>query len=124
MRISDWSSDVCSSDLDLQLARQRQIGPRKFYSDTPAYVRTKLQGVVNTTTFSFIDAFTLKHIFGCRSVAINSLFDLDGTPLRLIQCQHTTRTEQITNEIQASGTMFDSKPNGMVGAYYSSENRS
>src|SRR3546814_20573852 len=33
-------------DVDLQLARQRQIGPRKFYSATPAYVRTNLQGVV------------------------------------------------------------------------------
>src|SRR3546814_5065579 len=42
-------------DVDLQLARQRQIGPRKFYSDTPAYVRTTLKGHVNTTTFSFSD---------------------------------------------------------------------
>src|SRR3546814_6838612 len=105
-------------DVDLQLARQRQIGPRKFYSDTPAYVRTKLQGVVNTTTFSFSDAFTLKNIFGYRSVDINYLFDLDGTPLRLIQSQQTTRTEQITNELQASGKLFDSKLNWIVGGFY------
>src|SRR3546814_4436317 len=65
MRISDWSSDVCSSDLD-----------------------------------------------------INYLFDLDGTPLRLIQSQQTTRTEQITNELQASGKLFDSKLNWIVGGFY------
>src|SRR3546814_6126790 len=85
MRISDWSSDVCSSDL---------------------------------TTVSFSDAFTLKNIFGYRSVDINYLFDLDGTPLRLVQSQQTTRTEQITNELQASGKLFDSKLNWIVGGFY------
>src|SRR3546814_8029311 len=85
MRISDWSSDVCSSDL---------------------------------TTFSFSDAFTLKNIFGYRSVDINYLFDLDGTPLLLIRSQQTTRTEQITNELQASGKLFDSNLNWIVGGFY------
>src|SRR3546814_2679967 len=84
----------------------------------PAYVRTKLPGVVNTTTFSFSDAFTLKNIFGYRSVDINYTFDLDGTPLRLIQSQQTTRTEQITNELQASGKLIDSKLNWIVGGFY------
>src|SRR3546814_15051016 len=43
---------------------------------------------------------------------------LDGTPLRLIQSQQTTRTEQITNELQASGKLFDSKLNWIVGGFY------
>src|SRR3546814_15303948 len=73
-------------DVDLQLARQRQIGPRKFYSDTPAYVRTKLQGVVNTTTFSFSDAFTLKNIFGYRSVDIN--YQIGRASCRERVCQY------------------------------------
>src|SRR3546814_19508799 len=82
----------------------------------PAYVRTKLQGVVNTTTFSLSDAFTLKNIFGYRSVDIHYLFNLDGTPLRLIQSQQPTRTDQLTNELQASGKLFDSKPHWIVGS--------
>src|SRR3546814_18947912 len=59
-----------------------------------------------------------RSIFGYRSVDINYLFDLDGTPLRLIQSQQTTRTEQITNELQASGKLFDSKLNWIVGGFY------
>src|SRR3546814_1572697 len=43
MRISDWSSDVCSSDLGLQRARGREL--TRCGNDGPAKVKRWQQGI-------------------------------------------------------------------------------
>jgi iron complex outermembrane receptor protein len=105
-------------DVDLQLAQQQANGPRDIFVNTPSYLKSKLKGVVNTTSWDINDQLTLKNIFGYRSVDIDYLADFDGTPLRLVENSQLIRSEQLTDELQASGKLLDSKLDWIVGGFY------
>jgi iron complex outermembrane receptor protein len=107
-------------DLDLLLARQQQVGARRTFVEAPVFVRTKLTGVSNTTTWN-IGGIRLKNIFGYRNVAINYLFDLDGTALRVVQSRQKIRSEQFTEELQASGKLLNDRLDFIVGGFYLKE---
>src|SRR3546814_2470054 len=80
MRISDWSSDVCSSDLDVW----------------------GLTGVVN---WEASPAFAVKSITAYRST--KSFFKRDDdTPLQLIELQTDQTAKQFSEELQFSGKAF------------------
>src|SRR3546814_3338487 len=62
MRISDWSSDVCSSDLDdIELARLR-IGQQPLNAGTQDHARTRDRGIL-------IGAFDLPALARCAFTA-------------------------------------------------------
>src|SRR3546814_3399843 len=98
MRISDWSSDVCSSDLDVW----------------------GLTGVVN---WEASPAFAVKSITAYRST--KSFFKRDDdTPLQLIELQTDQTAKQFSEELQFSGKAFDNRLTWLVGLFYLNEKRS
>src|SRR3546814_9311958 len=95
MRISDWSSDVCSSDLDVW----------------------GLTGVVN---WEASPAFAVKLITAYRST--KSFFKRDDdTPLQLIELQTDQTAKQFSAELQFSGKAFDNMLTWLVGFFYLNE---
>src|SRR3546814_13185290 len=89
MRISDWSSDVCSSDLlagarhyrpvDELIAEQKARGNYRINNGVPEFNVVETVDVQNTTSLNLSDDVTLKNIFGWRDVDSHILVDLDGT---------------------------------------------
>jgi len=105
-------------DIDLQLTRQKSIGPSRTFVDMPSSVNTKLKGLSNTTTVD-LGNIILKNIFGYRSVDVNVFPDLDGTPLRLAEVNQLTKTKQITDELQLSGKALNGKLNWYLADFIS-----
>src|SRR3546814_3853842 len=99
MRISDWSSDVCSSDL------------------TPLFFRFKSKGVINTTTLNITNNISLKNIFSYRKFDISRGFDLDGTTLQILDVINPFKgyTKLRTEEVQLRAD-FD-RVRGVIGYY-------
>lgn len=104
-------------DVDLQIARQLQIGPREVYSDVDAFDHTRVQGLSNTTTID-IGAITFKNIFGYRRVEVDQRGNTDGLPLSVLNTALTRNDEQFTNEIQLSGTLFEDRLEFLLGGFY------
>ncbi|MHB9880374.1 TonB-dependent receptor [Pacificimonas sp. ICDLI1SI03] len=104
-------------DVDLQIARQIEIGPRKVYSDVDAFDHTRVQGISNTTTID-IGAVTFKNIFGYRRVEVDQRGNTDGLPLSVLNTALTRNDEQFTNEIQVSGSLFEDQLEFLFGGFY------
>lgn len=104
-------------DVDLMVARQQQIGPRKVYSDVDAFDRTRLQGISNTTTID-LGAVTIKNIFGWRKTSVDQRGNTDGVPVPLINTALTRHDAQITDELQFSGSAFEDRLKFLVGGFY------
>src|SRR3546814_2186438 len=88
MRISDWSSDVCSSDLDGGQSDRKQWG------------------ITNDTAFTFGN-ITVRNIFGFRSNkvaqvlntgATGPLFFPDGTQFSIFHAAESFDRQYLTNE--------------------------
>jgi len=105
-------------DIDLQLARQQAIGPRRTYVDIAPYSRITLDSMSNTTTLSLSDDIRLKNIFGYRTVKYDFLLDLDGTPLPILAATRVVRSKQLTDELQLSGKLLSDKLSWIVGGFY------
>lgn len=104
-------------DVDLQVARQQQIGARKVYSDVDARDKTRLQGISNTTTID-LGEVRLKNIFGYRRTEVDQRGNTDGVPLAVINTALTHHSEQITNEIQVAGSLFEKHFDYLFGGFY------
>src|SRR3546814_2217686 len=96
MRISDWSSDVCSSDLDGGQSDRKQWG------------------ITNDTAFTFGNS-TVRNIFGFRSNKVaqvlntgasGPLFFPDGTQFSIFHAAESFDRQYLTNELQILGS-FD-----------------
>src|SRR3546814_3656222 len=106
MRISDWSSDVCSSDLQ------------------DLFTRIETWGVTNTTSWEISDNVTLKNIFGYRENELETRGNNDGLPAnptgfvfyKTLHSQNNDR--QISDELQIQGQAFDNKLDYILGAFY------
>src|SRR3546814_8286966 len=64
MRISDWSSDVCSSDLGIN----------------GGYAKTRFRSVVNDTSMEFGN-FTVRNIFGYVTSLVRQSINTGATPI-------------------------------------------
>src|SRR3546814_6908570 len=111
MRISDWSSDVCSSDL--------------FVLDLPRsqYENNRRLGITNRTEWEVSDAITLINIFGYRdtrvgyntesgtgrAIADGSGAFPAGTPVDLIIASLDNAVHQYSDEFQVHGKMLDDR---------------
>src|SRR3546814_2014386 len=107
MRISDWSSDVCSSDLEVGRAGRdgdpaegitlygardiswalRRIDEREIADNVKAVQTRKVRQL-----YAFLDGFT------CRRAAVRRYFG-DSDPARCGQCD--IRSEEHTSELQS-----------------------
>src|SRR3546814_11431842 len=102
MRISDWSSDVCSSDLD-----------------------RKLWGLANDTKLD-LGGITLRNIFGYRETKLRSTINtqgagpiiLGGSLFTAFIADSTQARKYITDEFQILGTAFDDRLSFIFGAFY------
>src|SRR3546814_1587689 len=97
MRISDWSSDVCSSDLTLKnIFGYRYTGVSNFQDAT---------GIANAPLPDL-------------GPGLAALGYIPGQPGVLITTRNHSKSEQYTDEIQLSGTAFGDKLSWIVGAFY------
>src|SRR3546814_8516726 len=130
MRISDWSSDVCSSDL---FAQQQANGPFKVTNDLAndgsglkVAADRRIWGITNTTSLN-LGEVTLRNIFGYRKVYNYQFVNTQGTrqlngPQGRLIIYHTGATankEFITDEFQVLGDMR--RLNWIAGAFYSKD---
>lgn len=104
-------------DVDLQIARQAAIGPRKVYSNVDAFDNTRVQGIANTTTIDLGFA-TLKNIFGWRKTEVSQRGNTDGIELTVLDTRLTHNSAQITDELQLSGSLLNDKIDYIVGGFY------
>src|SRR3546814_8315690 len=96
MRISDWSSDVCSSDL------------------------LDLWGLTGVAEWSVSPDVSVKSITGYRRTESHFMRD-DDTPFRLLELQTDQTARQFSQELQFSGRTMDSRLTWLIGLYYFSE---
>ena len=106
------------------------LGPRNTFSGNLAFGpqggnfdRSKMDIIVNRTTFDLSDDLTLKNIFGYYNRKAQTGGDLDGTPFMLldvgsgnIDSLWGTR-KSISNELQLSGKAIDGRLNWTIGFY-------
>src|SRR3546814_9296238 len=126
MRISDWSSDVCSSDLvtpdftssfSANYERVRDGGlasyevakpalPAAYYPldlDQPRAAAQNIDGFRNRNAFSFIatqnyrgEALGFKSITAYSGSSNHTFYDVDGTTLPIPSQQHIDRYRQVS----------------------------
>lgn len=89
----------------------------QYVQQDPWLARTIVKGITNTTSVSFGN-HTLKNIFGYRTTDSFSNTSLSGLPLQVINTASQTRLQQITEELQLSGSFFDNDLKYTVGGFY------
>src|SRR3546814_10615975 len=100
MRISDWSSDVCSSDLHvhrigLTNRTDWDLGPVQLVNIF-GYRNTKLRYNTNTDGVGIL-------------TSDGSVPGLEGVPFQLIDATLVSEVKQYSDEIQLHGTLFDGR---------------
>src|SRR3546814_9721734 len=74
MRISDWSSDVCSSDLFIKTAKEKDSVPAEFdvpFAHTPAFVGSHITGYDNAMKG------ILEHFWDGKAKTVDKLVRVD-----------------------------------------------
>src|SRR3546814_20742796 len=82
-----------------QLAR----GPRTINVNFPLGNGLKSKGFVNTTTADINDNISIKNIFSRRLFKLTTDYDIDGTPLPILDVSNTYQSDYIverTEEVQ------------------------
>lgn len=113
----DPSAPTPQNDVDLALERQQEIGIRAGYTGQLPVTRYSVRGISNTTSLD-IGAVTIKNIFGFRAVTFDSESNTDGIELPLVNSHFRQDDRQISNELQASGGLFDGTLSWLVGGFY------
>ena len=80
-----------------------------------------VKGISNTTTFNIGNDHTLKNIFGYRYVDTYNTGDNEGTAIDVVEASTQVRLEEITDELQLSGSFFDDKLKYTFGGFYYKE---
>src|SRR3546814_6053137 len=106
MRISDWSSDVCSSDLLIGLTNRTDwhLGPVQLVNIF-GYRNTKLRYNTNTDGVGIL-------------TSDGSVPGLEGVPFQLIDATLVSEVKQYSDEIQLHGTLFDGRLSWLLGGFY------
>jgi iron complex outermembrane recepter protein len=106
-----------SCDVDLFIQRQLQEGFRT-YRNNPGFpkARPKIYGVSNTTTVE-LGPVTVKNIFGYRGMRITSFSDTDGTDMTMINVNSFHSDDQLSDELQFSGDLFNGNTKWLAGAF-------
>lgn len=108
------------SQLQAYLAAQQARGIRDIATTPgwPAYIRLSNSGWINATTWDVNDYITLKNIYSERRTKGGQSYDIDSTPLPLLQVTNPddVSTKTITEEFQVQGRL--GPVSGVVGYYY------
>ena len=93
-----------------------QGGQFDAYGQQP-YERLKNWGISNRTTFD-LDFMKVKNIFGYRHLKYDQLMDLDGSSSALIHSNRFRDIQQISEELQGTGTTLNGKLDYVLGTFY------
>jgi iron complex outermembrane receptor protein len=83
----------------------------------------EIWGVSATMTWE-VGGVTVKSITGYREMDVVFGTDPDGSPARIVDETDFNTQEQVSQELQLSGSSFDGRLDWVVGAYYLSEDAS
>ena len=129
---------VLRPDLQPLVDAQRALGERVVQTSVDPFDNQTFWGLSNTTTLDF-GGVTLKNIFGYRYTKVNNLQNavglptaplpnlgpglaaigvIPGQPGTLITTRNKSVSEQFTDEIQLSGSLFEDRLSWLVGAFY------
>ncbi|MBK7249870.1 MAG: TonB-dependent receptor [Gammaproteobacteria bacterium] len=120
------------------LARQRQLGPRHVAMNVDQFSKLKTWGVIDTLSFQFTDALTLRNIASYQRMEQNFAWDQDGSILPILSSlppfvaagnpfgsvgdeAMITDSSQVTEELQLLGEVLDGNLDFAFGVYYSNQ---
>ncbi|MGE0386821.1 MAG: TonB-dependent receptor [Gammaproteobacteria bacterium] len=112
------TSVYCNLERWSQVQQQLGLRTQAINTDATDVAQTEIFGVSNTTTFEINDKLSVKNIFGYRTTDSLSNADIDGTPMPIIDTASRVRLNQLTDELQFSGTAFQDKLDYVVGGFY------
>lgn len=111
------AAPTAQNDVDIALARQKSVGIRAAFTDQLPISKYTVQGISNTSTLD-LGGVTFKNIFGYRSVVFDSESNTDGLDIPLINSHFREDDRQLTDELQASGSLFADRLSWLVGGFY------
>ncbi|MFY9351055.1 MAG: TonB-dependent receptor [Sphingobium sp.] len=118
------TSGCPSSSMSITAADVRR-GERDFSTINDKQINdADLWGAAGTIAFEVSDALTLKSITAYREMSALFSADLDGTDSRLVNTLYDTRQDQFSQELQATGSLWDDRLSYVAGLYYFRESAS
>lgn len=81
------------------------------------YAKVHNWGISNRTTIDF-DGVTFKNVIGTRGVKYGANNDIDGSAAPLIAANQQTSINQISEEMQLQGAIFDDRLEWVTGLFY------
>jgi iron complex outermembrane receptor protein len=105
-------------DINLQLARQKEIGVRNFYTNVPLSSKASLLGLINKTELD-VGEVTFRNIAGYRSSKVSTRTSafVDLVP-EVLDTTSDQTIKQYSDEFQVLGKGLDGKLNWIAGAFY------
>src|SRR3546814_1009978 len=108
MRISDWSSDVCSSDLDAEVSAFLSFLPEQVDSYEVGYKGSLLDGAVNVALAAFYADYSDVQIPGSVACTVAGLPTFCGVvsnagkaSFKGLEFEGRARSEEHTSELQS-----------------------
>lgn len=98
-------------------AQQDQLGIRKVATPYPEELKGQERGAQNTLTVDFGET-TLKYIAAYRTSKLYQLSNQLSLAIPAVVGQAFNESEQLTQELQLSGTAFDDRLNWVTGLFY------
>lgn len=111
------TSPSCDIDLAIAFAKANPSG-REAYTNMIPDGKTTVFGVSNTTSIDVTDNVQVKNIFAYRTTKDDNNTDIDGSALAIIDVVDRVRLQQITEELQLSGQLFNNKLKYVIGGFY------
>lgn len=93
----------------------------KSYATGNSYTETESWGLAATLEYDLGNGHSVKSITSYRDLYWNVGMDLDGSPLNVLQTSFITEQQQVSQEFQLIGTLFDDRVNYVAGLYYFKE---
>ena len=96
-------------------------GPHTSEGTFPVFSNLDIWGVSGELKWDVNEWLTIKSITGYREMEMDSSRDADNTPANIFATQDYYDHEQITQEIQLSGSALDEHLHWLIGFYYFQE---
>jgi iron complex outermembrane receptor protein len=133
--------EVINPQLNAAVAAQNALGNRTVQTSINPYDNETFWGAANTTTAN-VGHVTVKNIFGYRFIRVDNFENavglptaplpnlgpgldalgyIPGQPGTLITTKNLSISEQLSDEMNVSGTAFDDKLSWIAGAFYLDE---
>jgi iron complex outermembrane receptor protein len=108
-------------------AQAQALGIRQTAEDGQTLFKTYNWGIIDTLTWDVTDWLTVKNVAAYQETKSKNLYDLDGTPLAILQevdsktfanTSGLADAANYTEEIQVSGKLLDDKLSYQIGGFF------